>query len=296
MKKRNPEIKVGNKTIFYKNYSDAGINCIRDLIKNDGNFFEYEEFIDIHNIITDCITYGGILHAIPQNWKINILEIDDIAQVQMRNYKFWPFRINKLEKPNRIIYRILLNTHTERPEKAELKWHQDLNINKDELSEFYILHKKVLSRDTLLRAFQYKISNRILATNRLLFKMNISPYELCTFCFTESESIQHLFWQCNISKNIWFQIFDELNIQEKFPSLEISEKTILFGHIGDEESNIFLNILIALIKQCIYNSKINLKDPVIQEVRRFVLTRSRIHKSIDINLDISILQPWGWVP
>lgn len=292
----NPEIKVGNKTIYYKNYSDAGINYIRDLLDDDGNFLDHRDLMAKYDITPDFLTHGGILHAIPVNWKNIILDMEEVPQIIKS--VFLANRIAKLRKPNKIIYTMLIDSITERPEKAEIKWHQTLGIDKDEMSEYYNVHKKVFSRDTLLRAFQYKICNRILATNRLLFKMNISPYDLCTFCSTHSESIRHLFWECNVSKTLWCKIFEELDLYTKIPSLKLNEKIVIFGYIEKEQpnANIFLNMLLIITKQYIYKCKMGLSNPNIEEARKYILFRSDQYISLDDKLEISILQPWRGEP
>ena len=39
-----------------------------------------------------------------------------------------------------------------------------------------------LTTDTKSHQFQYKLLNRVLYTNKMLFKMNIKESEKCTFC------------------------------------------------------------------------------------------------------------------
>ena len=55
--------------------------------------------------------------------------------------------------------------------------------------------------DMRTRAFQLKILHRILFTNSALFKMKISTTPLCTFCGLESETLEHLFLDCEYVKS-----------------------------------------------------------------------------------------------
>jgi len=57
--------------------------------------------------------------------------------------------------------------------------------------------------DTRTRAFQLKILHRILFTNSALFKMKISATPLCTFGALESETLEHLFLDCEYVKSFW---------------------------------------------------------------------------------------------
>ena len=62
------------------------------------------------------------------------------------------------------------------------------------------------------KELQYKIIMRYVPTNYLLHKMKIVPSQLCTFCYQEPETIEHLFFNCNVVKNMWLRIYNEWNI------------------------------------------------------------------------------------
>jgi len=49
-----------------------------------------------------------------------------------------------------------------------------------------------------LRWFQLRILHNILATNNFLYKIKILNSEKCTFCNNFRETIDHLFWKCEI--------------------------------------------------------------------------------------------------
>ena len=52
----------------------------------------------------------------------------------------------------------------------------------------------VVTIDTNTRILQHKILNRILFTNKSLYKMKIVRSPLCTFCNTSDESLEHFFF------------------------------------------------------------------------------------------------------
>lgn len=43
----------------------------------------------------------------------------------------------------------------------------------------------------------------IVFTNELLFRLKMIESPLCTFCKQEIESIEHLFFYCNVTKSFW---------------------------------------------------------------------------------------------
>ena len=49
-----------------------------------------------------------------------------------------------------------------------------------------------------IRYFQFEIIHRIVDVNEYLTLLNISQSDLCSFCYSSVESIEHLFWNCPI--------------------------------------------------------------------------------------------------
>ena len=56
----------------------------------------------------------------------------------------------------------------------------------------------IVTIETKIREFQYKILNNIVFTNEKMFRLKMIDSPLCTFCKREIESIEHLFFllQC----------------------------------------------------------------------------------------------------
>jgi len=57
--------------------------------------------------------------------------------------------------------------------------------------------------ESALRAFQYKLLNRAIATNKYSEICKIKESNLCNFCQIEIEKIEHLFWECPIVQTFW---------------------------------------------------------------------------------------------
>ena len=72
-----------------------------------------------------------------------------------------------------------------------------------------------ITKCTKFRWFQTSINHRILPTNHLLNKMNISDDPKCTFCGEENKTISHLLWNCSHTK----AFITELTNQFQYKSL-----------------------------------------------------------------------------
>ena len=67
---------------------------------------------------------------------------------------------------------------------------------------------------TRLREFQYKILNRILYTNEMLFKMKKFDSPWCYFCGAEQlETSEHFFFYCSKVRVFWDEVTVMLNSQ-----------------------------------------------------------------------------------
>ena len=95
---------------------------------------------------------------------------------------------------------------------AQLKYSEKYNYDLD-WKEIYLIPFKV-TVDSRSREFQFKVLHRYLATNKFLHKIVLVPSFLCTFCKRESESIEHLFIECEYSNKFWQDLinwFDQYN-------------------------------------------------------------------------------------
>ena len=61
-----------------------------------------------------------------------------------------------------------------------------------------------------LQNFQYNLTHRNIATNKYLLKCRYAASSLCTFCNMAVESIDHLFWDCDLIQHFWNNLFDVL--------------------------------------------------------------------------------------
>ena len=105
--------------------------------------------------------------------------------------------LNKLVESNQTA-KILYKLQIRKPStltKAEKKWQHLIN---EELNwkRTYMKPLEVTSDTYKLRSFLYKFITRIISTNVFLYKYKIKPSNICDFCSSYLETLQHLFWEC----------------------------------------------------------------------------------------------------
>ena len=119
--------------------------------------------------------------------------------------------------------------------------------------DIHLLPRK-LTIDTKLRIFQYKLLNNILYLNKHLFMFRKKDSKRCSFCKRQDETINHLFVECNYSKNLWRDL--KTYCQPSFSLPFLCPQSATFGFIDIEaHSSLLLNHILLLHKYYIYYSR-----------------------------------------
>ena len=145
-----------------------------------------------------------------------------------------------------MIYRIkvwhvlALKWHIRNSSTSQLYFEKVLGFGKVEWEKVYML-PRIVTIESSLRSFQYKILNNILYLNERLFKFNIVDSPLCSLCGAYNESIKHLFCTCTVTQRLWDQLRSWLYKAISFPILE--PKTVILGLPSETTSNYILIIL-----------------------------------------------------
>jgi len=116
--------------------------------------------------------------------------------------------------------------------------------------------------ETKIREFQYKLLNDIIFTNERLFCFKMIESPMCTFCLKKVESLEHLLFYCDTTKDFWRTFSSWLSNQNV--SLDtLTFENILFEVFNNNEDFIILNHLILLGKFFIYKCKLNTIKPTL---------------------------------
>ena len=111
--------------------------------------------------------------------------------------------------------------------------------------------------DITLRNFQFKYINRIIATNKYLFKCKLQCMQLnlCDFCGENIETIEHLFWECKYIQPIWNQLTSFLGQQQL--NVKLSFLNVSFGTntLKSIDGNNIVNFILILMKYFIFKMK-----------------------------------------
>ena len=136
---------------------------------------------------------------------------------------------------------------------------QDFNLTQDQLKKVFLLPHEV-AFEPYLKAFQYKVLNSILFTNKKLRKIGYIQDDKCSLCKTDSESLYHIFFECRHTKQFWkeFQYY-YYTLTREFICLTLQDVItgILYTNCP------LLNYLILIAKLYLWGCRKNQTLPVI---------------------------------
>ena len=284
----NSNIKRGNKSIIEKEWIEAGIFQVKDLVNNNYNFLTFEEFQATYPDInrTNFLKYEGIIQAI-KSYQIK-LGIALNASVNNPGNGVWGCII----KGNHAVKQ-LLEDNTD-PPTAVIKW----NTLFDELNWEKIFNKHFKTTiDSQLRWFQIRLLHRILPTGRYLSLCKLTDSSVCKFCSRDTETISHLFWHCNIVNGFWTHLLSVLKAKTTTcERLTFDEKLILFGITPNTKTDKPLDLIILLGKFFVYKCKFQNVLPSVQTFLPYLKYRHKVEQMVSFSNGKHDVFARQWVP
>ena len=199
----NSLIRIANRPIFYLDWACAGVNQAKDLLDQKFDFLKYNDFKTRYKVNTTFLRYFGVVNALAKLKK----SLPD--QVMMNSDDQLSSSQKLLSSSNfcKEAYKLIVKGITSAPDKSQSKWIADcknyenlINWDKSYILPFYC------TKETKLQTFQFKLLHRKIATNDYLYKIGISLTDICTFCEQNTESLIHLFWDCELIQTFWKKI------------------------------------------------------------------------------------------
>ena len=135
------------------------------------------------------------------------------------------------------------------------KWMNEVGYINDQEWNPYNSVKKDFN-EVVLKDFQYKLTNKILVTKSFLHRIRKIEDNLCSYCKQESETILHLFVDCDKVKEFW-QSLQMWLLQNMNIRININTKCILFSYQWKSKLE---NYILAVAKHYIYKNKFSDKQ------------------------------------
>jgi hypothetical protein len=247
----NTKIRIGNHPIK----KCLNIDFVGDLIGADGAFLSWSTFSSspANRPSMTPFKYMQIIDAIPTSWK-NIIRnnLNDFLENNgtLRDQHLLSLtRFIGLERlTSKLIYIHILS-------KIKAKPTSESTINR-KFSNLVLNWPKIYmvarysTIDSYTRIFHFKCTHNILYLNTQLHNMGLAENRLCTYCEEQDETINHLFYECPKTLDLWAQI------QQRFPGIELPDITPVSAYIGLPFDSIpLIQHLHLIFRICLYKGR-----------------------------------------
>ena len=241
---------IGNKPFFYKSCEDKGLTLINDLLGSDGNFMSYDQARNSLQIDIDFLIFFSIVQSV----KSFLMKECPLVPIEKVTGPLVPFNCKKLycnRSGVQDIYTVFCKNGCLPTAQAKFS-EKGILVTTDMWNTYYLL-PRLVSRDTTLHYFQFRLLHRILPTNSLLNKINYADSSACTFCQRHPETLEHLFFECGTTQFFWKNLVQWIRGYQNIQMLE--KKDILLGYPVTKDNTV-LNSLILQGKFYIYRVKV----------------------------------------
>ena len=266
----NRDIKVDNKTIFFRSWFEKGVSTLDSLLDSNLDFLRYEEFKTRYQLRTNFLTYLGVINAIPKHYK------RAINQAKVQQEQLTQQHLNLQTLTTKGIHKVFVNHLFEEP---TMEQHLvDNGLREDQLSIYFNLAFS-FTKETRLTMFQYKILHNIVFTKSKLLNVGLANCDLCYLCSETKQDLIHMLVLCHVVSKFW-DAFREWYESHVNTQIELTTVKILYGIIGNNRLNKLTNHLILIAKYSIYCCSINADPWSINFYQAIVENKAEIEKQI----------------
>ena len=272
----NSDIKTNAETLFFETWYEKGIYLLEHLFDfRTKSYYSFEQMKFLYSIPDkDFLRYLTLLNSIPERMKSK-LKTEQITYCQDKETLLQI--IAKKRKPNRFMYCLQLDNF--KPLKSETKWENILNNSNINWKKIYIIPFLSIT-DISLRYFQYKILHRIIPTNKYLYYCKLSNSNLCEFCSSHIETIEHVFYECYYVQIFWNHLI--LFLENKNIDLKVQKQDILLGIAETKQFQKQLNFILISAKHYIYKMRCT------QMLPKLCLFKYHLTKNLNLEREIAL--------
>ena len=192
----NHEVTIGGKSVFYKQWYDAGVKTLPDILHKEGKSLTFTAFKEKYKINTNVLCYIGLCNTIPMHWR-KVFRRDNENDLVVSDESVQPF---KNSPPTCQQARAFYVSKSFQKPTSEVRL-VEASFTDQTIAALYVLPFK-LTKNIRLCMFQFKINHHILYTRDKLFKTKIIDSDSCHVCELE-QTIEYRFVECQHVHSLW---------------------------------------------------------------------------------------------
>ncbi len=249
--------------ICWDEWINKGIYYIRDLLDEQGQFLNHIQLYEKYGINCNFLQVLQIRQCLPSHWRQNIYRCNKKLQENSNLCVKIDNRLKMIDVLKcKDFYWYFIDKEKSTP-RCQTKWCESFPELKDvDDSVWERIYKMpyIVSRETKLQSFHFRVVHRILPCNKWLCDITILDTNICNFC-DNIDTIQHFLYECNCLKLFWQNFFRWWNRIspvkiENIVNINELRECILFGFPGDEDIIVALNYCTLMAKYYIYIQKL----------------------------------------
>ena len=258
-------------TSIIRQWYQKGFRFLADVINEDtGEIHTKQTLEDKYEIKMTFLCYSSLIRSLPDT-------VRSIATTKEYG-PIIPLRLNLVMNHSRFS-RLTYNTFLESKQseinrvnaRLREKWQRDIGA----FQENSLTQVIKATSSTRIRAFHYKLVNRILSTNKYLKLINVKNEDTCTFCAQEPETLAHMYWFCPRVQDYINAIKIDL-LQHYHIDLHISAQNWFFP----SQLRALETCLISLAKMVIFEARLKEAQPNIVHFKNKINWEVEIERSI----------------
>ena len=174
----NRSVQVDIPSVYFLKFSEKNINYVFQLFSGNGSIKQWHEFKREHNL-HECFYFQWLqlIDSIPQRWKTIIKEnYENPTNLIIHDHHLVKHsRVITLDKlTSTEIYSILISRAQNKP-SSNIYFENLYNDYNIDWTAIYTL-PRLITNNTYMRSFQYKILNNVLFLNKKRHTFGIKPY------------------------------------------------------------------------------------------------------------------------
>ena len=257
----NSCIRIAGNVIFWKEQYENGLIEISQLY--DGKQFIMEKEAN-------------------EKYKLSVLKFNSLKSAIRKENNRFPIASVSRQEPrvsvlayesniSRILYRELCDKMpvSLRPKhRWEKKLHSEID---DEVWFGYFKNIYRITQVGKYRSFQYRLLMCATITNIDLKRWGISVTDLCSLCGKCKETLEHLFFDCEISTNLRQKLCEWLLEEFGRDKMTISKQNIILGNVANVFKFRIIDFFFLMYKQYIYRQRCLKENLSFRHMRQLML-------------------------
>lgn len=247
----NSCVKVRNQLVSQNQCQQIGIYYIRDLLSNR----DPTQLLNADEIVIEscgdaikCLKINQIISALKPVWNSarNNTRTNTINKMTNFHFDTLPTKVTG------ILYKEMVNQELSHVKLAQ-NWSEKLKLQltTQQFDEAFANIYKITT-NVKLRDFQFRLLHRRIFTNKILYKWKIVESNRCFFCRDHYKTIEHLFFDSEITKRFWTRIWTWYEAMTD-TEIMLDNQYLLLNVYYDKVS--ILDTLVLIAKQYIFRCK-----------------------------------------